>query len=408
MRDSVEVAVVGSGQAGLAAAWHLAQEGIEHVVLEAGRLGETWRSRRWDSFCLVTPNWSVQLPGGSYRGPDPDGYMPLAEIVDYLESYAGSFKAPVLEQSPVTRLCVDPGGGFELALPEGTLRARTVVVASGAYQRAHRPAGAEAVPSPVQQLLAEEYANPSALPPGAVVVVGSGQTGCQLAEELHEAGRTVYLACGRCPWAPRRIGGHDVVRWVVDTGFWDAGLASLPSPQARLVGNIQSTGHGGGHDLNYRTLREQGVRLLGRFLGAEDGALHFGDDLAASVAFGDARYHDFAELVRKYCRSRGMSAPELPAPETLAPAPAVALDVRREAISTLIWTSGYRPEYGWVEAPVFDGLGFPVTTDGATAIPGLYFVGVHFLRKRQSSLLYGVGEDAELVVRDIAARRLEV
>jgi putative flavoprotein involved in K+ transport len=408
MRDSVDVAVVGAGQAGLAAAWYLTQEGIEHVVLEAGRLGETWRSRRWDSFCLVTPNWSVQLPGGSYRGPDPDGYLPLAEIVDYLESYAGSFQAPVLEQSPVSRLCVDPSGGFQLALPEGTLRARTVVVASGAYQRAHRPAGAEAVPPSLRQLLAEEYANPSALPPGAVVVVGSGQTGCQLAEELYEAGRTVYLACGRCPWAPRRIGDYDVVRWVVDTGFWDARLESLPSPQGRLVGNIQSSGHGGGHDLNYRTLRDQGVRLLGRFMGAEEGALHFADDLAASVAFGDARYHDFAQLVREVCRRRGLTAPELPAPEPFAPSPAVALDVERERISTLIWTSGYRPEYGWVEAPVFDAMGFPITIDGATATPGLYFVGVHFLRKRKSSLLYGVGEDAELVVRDIAARRLEV
>src|SRR5437660_4206444 len=151
MREHVDVAVVGAGQAGLAAAWYLAQEGIEHVVLEAGRLGETWRSRRWDSFCLVTPNWSVRLPGGGYRGPDSDGYMPLAEIVDYLESYAGSFQAPVLEQSPVTRLTVDPKGGFQLAVPDGTLRARTVVVASGAYQRAHRPAGAAAVPRSVLQ-----------------------------------------------------------------------------------------------------------------------------------------------------------------------------------------------------------------------------------------------------------------
>lgn len=408
MRESVEVAVVGAGQAGLAAAWYLAQEGIEHVVLEAGRLGETWRSRRWDSFCLVTPNWSVRLPGGAYGGPDPDGYMPLAEIVDHLEAYAGSFRAPVLEHSPVTRLSVEPEGGFQLALPEGTLRARTVVVASGAYQRAHRPAGAEAVPSSVRQLLAEDYSNPSALAPGAVVVVGSGQTGCQLAEELHEAGRTVYLACGRCPWGPRRLGGRDIVHWVVETGFWNAGLASLPNPQARLVGNIQASGHGGGHDLHYRTLRDRGVRLLGRFAGAEDGALHFAGDLAASVAFGDARYNDFAQLVRDTCRRQGLTAPEMPEPEPFAPAPAAALDVAREGIATLIWTSGYRPEYAWVEAPVFDALGFPVTTDGATATPGLYFLGVHFLRKRQSSLLYGVGEDAELVVRDIAARRLEV
>jgi putative flavoprotein involved in K+ transport len=404
MNRGVDVAVVGAGQAGLATSWHLTQAGIDHVVLEAGRVAETWRSRRWDSFCLVTPNWTVQLPGAKYAGPDPDGFMPLAEIVDHLQAWADGFHAPVQERAAVSALDPDDGG-FVTTLPDRRLRARTVVVASGAYQRAHRAGAAGQIPAGLHQILAEEYTSPGALPPGAVLVVGSGQTGCQLAEEVHESGRRVFLACGRCPWAPRRFGGRDLVWWLINTGFLDRGLDQLPSPAARFVGNPQATGHGGGHDLHYRTLHQRGIELVGRLVGVEDGKIHFADDLAASVDFGDARMVELWKYVENYCARTGEPVPDFEWPAPLRLKTRTELDLADERVQTVIWTSGYRPDYSWVHLPVFDDMGFPIQKDGRSSVPGLYFMGVHWLRKTKSSILYGVGEDAEIVARQIVEDR---
>jgi putative flavoprotein involved in K+ transport len=397
--ETVEVAIVGAGQAGLATSWYLKQAGVEHVVLEAGRVAETWRSRRWDSFCLVTPNWSVQLPGGAYEGADPDGFMDRAELVQHFQRWADSFDAPVKEGCPVTAMQPN-GDGFVLQVPSGTLSARSVVVASGGYQRAHRPPGADLVPPRVNQLLAEEYTNVNALADGAVLIVGSGQTGCQIAEELHEAGRKVFIACGRAPWAPRRMGGRDLVWWILETGFWNRTLAQLPSPAARLLSNPLTTGHGGGHDLHYRTLHAMGVELLGRFLGADERKAYFADDLTQSIEFGDNLARSFMKWVGTLCEKRGLEVPwEVPAPMSITSRK--ELDIDGEGITTVIWTTGFRPEYGWVNLPVFDEMGFPIQTDGRSEVPGLYFMGVHFQRKAQSAVLYGVGEDAEVVAGQI-------
>jgi putative flavoprotein involved in K+ transport len=404
MEHSVNVAIIGGGQAGLATSWYLTQSNVDHVVLESGRVAETWRSRRWDSFCLVTPNQFIHLPGAKYAGPDPDGFMTLAEIVDYFQSWADSFDAPVGGNSRVTKLEAD-GAGFLLTLSSGTIKARTVVVATGAYQRAHRPAGAESLPRDVVQLLAEEFTNPAALPPGAVLVVGSGQTGCQLAEELHESGRKVFLACGRCFWVPRRMEGHDAVWWMADSGFMDRTPDKLPSPEARLLGNPQATGHDGGRDLNYRVLHDKGVELLGRYAGADGSKLRFGDDLAASVDFGDARLTDFLKFIEASCAAKGTIAPGYQMPPPLRIKTRTQLDIARDHIGAVIWTSGYRPDYGWVKFPVFDGMGFPLQVDGRSTVAGLYFMGVHWMRKNKSPILYGVGEDAEVVARQIVESR---
>jgi putative flavoprotein involved in K+ transport len=404
MMSSVDVAIIGGGQAGLAASWYLTQERVDHVVLESGLVGETWRSRRWDSFCLVTPNWSVRLPGAAYSGPDPDGFMDRAELVTHFQSWADSFKAPVQTQSPVSSLERE-NGGFVLVLPEGKMRARTVVVATGAYQRAHRPAGSDRIPAGVHQLLAEEYTNPDALAPGAVLIVGSGQTGCQLAEELHEAGRTVLLACGRCPWAPRRLGDHDLVWWLVETGFLDRTPDKLPSPAARLIGNPQATGHGRGHDLHYRTLHANGIELLGRLAGVEGSRFLFADDLAASVDFGDARLADLWKYIDAYCASSGCERPDFEWPAPFRTETRTEVDAVEEGIGTVIWTAGFRPDYGWVHAPVFDEMGFPVQVDGRSTDPGIYFIGVPWMRKNMSPILYGVGQDAEIVARQIVSER---
>jgi putative flavoprotein involved in K+ transport len=400
MKSDVNVAIVGAGQAGLATSWYLTQASVDHVVLEAGRVAETWRSRRWDSFCLVTPNWSVTLPGGKYDGPDPDGFMNLSELVDHIQRWADLFHAPVQGGCSVSALDAD-GGNFLLTTSSGKIRARTVVVASGGYQRAHLPANANQIPRAVTQLLAEDYSNPTALQPGAVLIVGSGQTGCQLAEELHEAGRKVFLACGRAPWAPRRPGGRDLVRWILESGWWDRTPDQLPSPAARLIGNPQATGHGGGHDLHYRTLHAMGVELVGRYLGAEEGKVHFADDLADSVDIADTMSAYFKKWVDGFCEQTSLPIPwEMPPP--LRVEARTELDLKREGVSTVIFTAGYRPAYGWVHFPVFDDMGFPIQKDGSSSVPGLYFMGVHFQRKAQSAVLYGVGEDAQIVAQQIA------
>jgi putative flavoprotein involved in K+ transport len=400
--ERIDVAIVGAGQAGLAVSHELTAADIEHVVLERGRVGQTWRDR-WDSFCLVTPNWAIRLPGGLYDGDDPHGYLPRDEIVEYLERYATGFGAPVRDGVAVDT--IERRDGFVLRTSSGPIVASSIVLASGAYQRPHRPAGSDTLPSDLLLLDAEGYRSPSALPDGRVLVIGSGQTGCQLAEELHEAGRDVVLACGRAPWVPRRLGGLDIVWWVDNSGFMSQTAAALPSPQARLWANILSTGHGGGHDLHLRTLRSMGVTLTGHFLGADDHRARFALDLADSVTWGDERYRQLKRLFQKYVLEAGLDPIEIADPEPFEAEGPDEVDLH--GFGTAIVTSGFRPDYGalvpWPGA--LDDMGFPVHRNGqSTVVPGLFFVGVHFLRTRKSSLLMGVGDDAAVIASQIAAR----
>ena len=403
MAESVEVAVIGAGQAGLSISYELSHADVEHVVLERDRVGESWR-RRWDSFCLVTPNWSVQPPGGRYDGDDPDGFMRRDEIVDHFVRYAQRFRAPIREGVDVLSLTRSDDGRFVLRTTSGDIRASQVVVASGAFQKPYRPPYAGAFPDGVAVIDAEGYTNPGALADGKVLIIGSGQTGCQLAEELHESGRDVFVACGRVPWMPRRVGDHDFVEWFVRTSFLEATLADLPSPLARLGGNVQASGGSGGHDLHYRTLQAMGVQLLGHFTGVTDDTAHFAPDLDESVAFGDARYTDVCNLIRRTCADHGIDAPPMPAPEPFVSQVRDRVSLRD--VSAVIFTTGYRPDYRrWVELPqAFDEHGFPVQIDGASSVvDGLHFIGVHFLRKRKSSSLLGVAEDAAVVAANIVA-----
>lgn len=401
--EQVHVVVVGAGQAGLAVSHELAEVEIPHLVLERGAIGQTWRGR-WDSFCLVLPNWTVQLPGAHYDGPDPDGYMPKGSLIAYLERYARSFAAPI--RPGVEVLSLDPlegAAGFALKTSAGVFHARIVVLATGAYQRPHRPLGAATLPSTIQVMDAEGYSSPAGLAPGKVLIVGSGQTGGQLAEEIHQAGRDVFLSCGRTPWIPRRIDGRDTISWLIDTGFFETPLSELPSPQARLAGNPQASGKDNGHDLHYRTLAALGVRLLGHFQDADSGRVRFGGDLAECVALGDQRYSELCTRIHTFCDRIGRPHPELPAPGSFEANDPEALDLHD--LSTVIFTSGFRPDYGrWVHiAGAFDEFGFPIHEDcESTAAPGLFFVGAHFLRKRKFSLLLGVGEDATLVASSVA------
>jgi len=384
-----DVVIVGGGQAGLAVSHELARAGVEHVVLERSRVAQTWRDR-WDSFCLVTPNWSLQLPGHHYDGDDPDGFDDRDAVVAYLERYADDL--PVQEGVTATSL-TQRDGGFVLETSAGTLTPTQVILATGAYQRAHRPAGLP------QHLDIGDYRNPGELPDGPVLVIGSGQSGCQIAEDLLRAGRDVFLSCGRAPWSPRRLGGEDLVWWLHESGFLDQPVSALPDPAARLFGNVQATGHGGGHDLHYRTLRRDGVTLLGRFLGADGRRARFADDLGASVAWGDERNAQLMQLFRT------VAPLDVPPPEPFDPAAPEELDLA--GFGAVIVAGGFRPDYArWVHIPgAFDAHGFPLHDEGASTVAdGLSFAGVHFLRKRKSTLFIGIGEDAAIVAGRVADR----
>ena len=403
--DRLEAVIVGGGQAGLAVSHELSAAGIEHVLLERGQIGETWR-RLWDSFCLVTPNWSVRLPAYPYDGTDPDGFMARDEIVAYLERYAHHFGAPVRERVAVESVRATDGGGFFLETSSGALQTAVLVLATGAFQRPHRPASAATLPADLFQIDVRDFRNPAALPPGKVLIVGSGQSGAQLAEELHEAGRDVYLSCGRAPWVRRRLGGHDIVWWLIESGIFDQPSESLASPAAKLVSNPLATGHGGGHDLHLRTLQALGITLTGHFLGATGRRAMLATDLTESLAWGDARHRELMAAFRKLAEERGLEPLGTDEPGPFDDRAPEHLDL--SGFGAVIFANGFRPDYrSWLPWPdAFDDLGFPLQRDGAsTVIPGLYFVGVHFLRKRNSSLLCGVGEDAALVAEGIVRAR---
>jgi putative flavoprotein involved in K+ transport len=395
---------VGAGQAGLATSRELTRRGLEHVVLERGRVGESWRGR-WDSFCLVTPNWTMHLPDQPYDGEDPDAFDPRDEIVGYLERYAGNFDVPVQEDIDVRSLKPADGGGFRLETSLGPLEPRVVVLATGAYQRPLRlPPGSE-VPADLLQLDVTRYQSPAALPDGPVLVVGSGQSGCQIAEELAEAGRDVFLSCGRAPWLPRRIGDHDFTWWLRESGYLEATVDTLPDPGARLNANLLASGRYGGHDLHLRTLHELGVVLLGRLEGIDGRRARFANDLAESLAWGDERYGMLLELFRTHADEAGIPKPDVLPLEPLDHDPPDAIDLA--GFAAVLFAGGFRPDYeSWVNVPgAFDPLGFPIHVDCAcVAAPGLYFVGVHFLRKRKSSIFLGVGEDAAIIADAIAER----
>jgi putative flavoprotein involved in K+ transport len=398
--ERVDVAVVGGGQAGLATSAELSRRGIEHVVLERGRVGQSWRDR-WDSFCLVTPNWMVQLPDGAYAGDDPDGYLPREGIVDHFERYAERILAPVREGVDVSTIDrVDDG--FVLTTLEGPVRARRVVLATGAYQRPYRPE-ATSFPSDFPTLDVGGYRHPGQLPDGGVLVVGSGQSGCQLAEELHQAGRDVVLACGRANWVTRRIGAYDVAWWGLETGFLSQPRAALADPSERLAANLLASGHDGGHDLHLRTLQAMGVELAGHFRGASGGSVRFEQNLADTIAWGDEAHARFMQLVRATAEREGIDLPPEPEPGPFDTTSAAELPLSR--FGSVIFTGGFRPDYrSWLPWPdAFDDMGFPVQEDGVSSVvPGVYFIGVHFMRTRKSTLLVGVGEDAAIVAAAVA------
>lgn len=403
--------VIGAGQGGLAVSFLLARAGVEHVVLERASIASSWRDHRWDSFCTVTPNWSIRLPGAEYAGGDPDGFLARDELVHHLEAWARSFGAPV--RCGIEAQVLRPaGGGFEVATSEGAFRARNVVVATSTYQHPHVPAVAARLPSRLAQLTPHDYKHPAMLPPGAVMVVGSGQTGCQIAEELHEAGREVFLCVGRAGRLPRRWRGRDCIEWQRDMGYLDRTPEMLESPAARFRGDPHLTGRNGGYTLSLHDFHRRGIRLLGRLVDCEGERARLDGGLHAEMRFADAFCDRIVEQFERHIAEVGIDAPAPTAAELAGgppedgelPAIAREIDLAGANVAAAVWATGYRYDFGWVEAPVLDAAGYPRAPGGVSSFPGLYFVGLNWMTWRKSGILYGVGDDARSVAEHLERR----
>lgn len=404
--EHIETVVIGGGQAGLAVSYYLKQGGREHTVLEKAALpGNAWRNDRWDSFTLVTPNWSFRLPGGEYAGDEPHSFMERDQIVRTFESYLTRHNLPVefgVRADSVELL----NGGYRVKTSRGDLSARNVVIASGLYQKPKIPAYAARLPGDILQLASGRYRNPAALPPGAVLVAGAGQSGCQIAEELHQAGRGVYLATGKAPRAPRRYRGRDIFEWLELTGFVNRTPEQLTSAQARFSSNPQVSGKDGGHTLNLHQFARDGIHLLGRLQDARDGKIFLAGDLQENLAFSDKLERDIIQMVDRFIAANRLDAPAETLPDLtdgyFQPIQS-ELDLKAAGISTIIWAMGYSFDFSLVRLPVFDKVGFPVSESGVTRYPGLYFAGLPWLPGQKSGVLFGFGEQAGIVASHIQA-----
>ena len=410
--DGFETVIIGGGQAGLAVSYHLGQRGCEHVILERQRVAERWRSQRWDTLAFQFPNWTLQLPGHAYQGPDSNGFASRDEVVRFIEGYAAFIRAPLRRGTAVTALRQQPGSArFVVETEGGTIEAANVVIATGPYQCPAIPQALAAAVGNVFQIHSSQYRNPADLPPGAVLIVGSGASGCQIAEDLLPGGRRVYLAAGAHRPVPRRYRGRDFAFWEFALGEFDRTVERRPPERVSPL----LTGVNGGHDLNLRCLAQAGVVLLGHVIRGGDGKLALAPDLRATLLRGDGWYVQFTNAVDAHVRQHGLDAPKdegtrerLPDPQEVA-APILELDLRAAGITSVIWASGFRYDFGWVRLPVFSTGGAgqatgPIHQRGITQVPGLYFVGLPWLSKRKSSLLAGVGEDAAFLADHIKGR----
>jgi putative flavoprotein involved in K+ transport len=403
-----EAVVIGGGQAGLAMSRCLSDAGVDHVVLERGRVAERWRSERWDSLRLLTPNWQSRLPGFRYDGRDPDGYMSAPEVVDFLARYARSFTAPVEEGTTV--LSVESmDGGYRVATDRGTWEAPAAVVATGYCDEPFVPTFAKRLPKDVVQVVPNRYRNPSELPAGGVLVVGASATGVQLADEIHASGRPVTLAVGRHTRLPRVYRGRDILWWLDAMGVFDESAADVYSIEvSRGQPSLQLVGRDDRSTLDLPMLQARGVRLAGRAVGAESGRVLLADDLIAHTVAADARLARLLQRIDIHAARTGLDA-VVGAPEPFrpflwpAPAPA-AIDVRAEGIRSVVWATGFRRRYPWLKVPVLDGRGEIRHDGGITPLPGLYVIGLNFLRRRKSSFIDGVGQDALELVAHLAER----
>jgi putative flavoprotein involved in K+ transport len=400
----VETAVIGAGQAGLTMSSYLAQADRDHVVIERRpTLGGGWQDR-WDAFQLVTPNWAASFPDDPYAGDDPQGFMPRDEIAARVAGYAGKIGAPVALQTDVHRLSALPAGGFRLETTRGDLEAKEVVVATGSYHTPNIPAVAAQMPGRIQQLHSHDYRRESDLAPGAVLVVGSGQSGVQLAEELDEAGRRVFLSVGSAPRVPRRYRGRDLFEWLfglmtrgAEVGVQVPTVDTLPDPRMRLAANGHLSGHRGGHDTNLREMAANGMTLLGRIDGVDGERLRLAGDLPANLAWADSFFDERVRpIFDQFIERAGIDAPaDDRQPFAFEPPVLSELDLEEAGIGAVLWTTGYRRDYHWIDLPILDEMGVPRQRRGVTDVPGLYFLGLLWQYTQASATLGGPAMDGQ-------------
>lgn len=408
--DVVDTVVVGAGQAGLAVSGLLSQRGIAHLVLERGQVGESWRSQRWDSFTLNTPNWSNQLPGADMADGDPDGFARRDDLVGFLERYVSSRELPIREHTEVNSVERLSDGNFLVDTPGGQVQARNVVVCSGSMSTPRVPAMAAELGERISSLTAATYRNADALAPGAVVVVGSGQSGCQIVEDLIAAGRTVYLCVSKVARIPRRYRGRDLVSWWHDMGFLDVAVGDLPDPAAQYAAQPQVSGTAGGHTISLQSLARDGASLLGRVERIEGVLWHLRPNVDECARFADEKCAEFKAAIDAYIDANNIAAPEAepdpyepPMPDLHGSDRLERFDLEAEGVSTVIWCVGFGGDFSWIRHDVLGERGLPIHEAGVSPVKGLYFVGFPWLSKRKSGILLGVSEDAGRIVDEITA-----
>ena len=403
------VVVIGAGQAGLSVAEALQRQGLRPLVLEKNKIGFAWDQQRWDSFCLVTPNWQCRLPGFPYDGHDPDGFMDKRSIVDFLRRFAQHVGADVREGIAVRRL-THSGGRYRLHTTEGVINADHVVVATGGYHIPKRHPLAERLPTTVRQLDACDYRNPESLPSGPVLVVGSGQSGSQIAEDLFLAGREVHLSVGSAPRSPRRYRGRDVVDWLDRMGYYAMPISEHSDPRSvRAKTNHYLTGRDGGREIDLRRRALEGLNLHGRLSTIEADHIGFAMDLAENLDHADAVYCRIRSSIDSWIEQQDFER-SIPEEDVYSPCwyPSTAqdpgLDLRRTPLAAVIWCMGYCSDFSWVDVPVFDGSGQPSHERGVTTSSGLYFLGLPWLHTWGSGRFCGIQEDANYLAKLISLR----
>ena len=403
MSTRIPVVIIGGGQAGLAVSWYLTRDGIEHVVLERDTMVHTWADARWDTFCLVTPNFQCRLPGYAYDGADPDGFMVRKEILEWLAGFVASFGPPVREHTTVTSVrAVD--GGFDVRTTGESYLAERVVVATGGYHTPQIPRIGERLPAGVQQVHSSAYRNPESLPDGPVLVVGTGQSGAQIAEDLQLAGRPVHLAVGRAPRFARRYRGRDVIAWLEDTGHYDKPVTDKPvEERTQDKTNHYVTGRDGGRDIDLRAFAQQGMTLHGRLLDVADGDLCFDADLERNLDGADDVYNGINAMIDEFIEARGIETPEGPSRYHPVWRPYGYRGSRLPAseLAAVVWATGFTRDYRWLHVPVFDGAGHPEHVRGVTPVPGVYFVGLPWQHTWGSGRFAGVDRDAAYVAEHL-------